>query len=89
MSDHWNKSRLHFHPFDPRSDLREIVQREPAFVGHVGVGEEGNVGDGVVADEEVVLREMTFHHFQRSPAAVAAGGENRSNRSSRSKRSNS
>lgn len=55
----------------------------------VGVGEEGDVGDGVIADEEVVIRQVSFHHSQRGPAAVAAGGENRSNRSSRSKRSNS
>jgi len=52
------------------------------------IGEEGDVGDAVIADEKVVLCQMSFHHFERGPAAVKAGGENRSNRSSRSKRSN-
>ena len=41
------------------------------------VGEKGNVGDAVIADEEIILRQMVFHDLQRRPAAVAFRGEQR------------
>jgi hypothetical protein len=46
-------------------------------MGDVRVGEEGDVGDRVIADEEVVLRKMLFHNFQGGPTAVAFGRKQR------------
>ena len=37
------------------------------------VGEECDVGDGVVGDEEIIFSKMVFHDFERRPAAVAPG----------------
>ena len=42
-------------------------------MGDVGIGEEGDVGDGIIVDEEIVLRQMSFHHFECVPTAVAKG----------------
>ena len=37
----------------------------------VGVGEKGDVGDGVIGNEEIVFRQMSFHHFERGAADFA------------------
>jgi hypothetical protein len=47
---HGNKPWLRLYPFNPRADIRKIVDRETAFVRDVGVGEESDIGDGVIAD---------------------------------------
>ena len=46
---------LSFDPFDPGSNLRKLIERKAAFIGDMRVSEERDVGDGVGADEEVVL----------------------------------
>ena len=66
---------LRLNPFDPGADFRKIVEREAAFMGDVGVGEERDVGDSVVADEEIILTEVFFHDLQCRPAAFAPGGQ--------------
>src|SRR6266542_3348685 len=54
-SHHRHKPRLRLHPFNPSSDLRKIIERESAFGGYVCVGEEGDVGNRVIVDEEVIF----------------------------------
>ncbi|HXF74538.1 MAG TPA: hypothetical protein VNN13_00455 [Methylomirabilota bacterium] len=44
-------------------------------MGDAGVGEEGDVGDGVIADEEIVFRRVALRHFERGPAAGALASE--------------
>jgi hypothetical protein len=41
---------------DPFLHHWDKSRRKAAFVRDVRVGEEGNVGDGIIADEETVLR---------------------------------
>ena len=43
----------------------------------VRISEEGNVGDAVIADEEISFYQMVFHDLQRGPAAVALGSQER------------
>ena len=71
FSAHRNEPGLRFYPFDPTPNLGKIVQRKAAFVGDVRVGEECDVGDGVLADEKIMLAQMCFHDFERGPTAVA------------------
>jgi hypothetical protein len=58
---HRNKARFRFHPLDPRANLRKIIQRKSAFVRDVRVGEQRDVGDAVVLDEDILLGEMLLH----------------------------
>ena len=44
---------------------------------YVRIGEKGDVGDAVIADEEIVLRQVIFHDLECGPAAVALGCEQR------------
>ena len=74
LSHQWDKTGLRFHSLDPRTDFRKVVEREAAFVRDVRVGEDGDVGDGVVGNEEIVFRQMVFHDFERGPAAVTTNG---------------
>jgi hypothetical protein len=74
LSPHWDKTGLRFHSLDPRTDFRKVIEREAAFMGYMRVGEEGDIGDGVITDEEIVFRQMSFHHFERGPAAVTTNG---------------
>ena len=55
LSHHWDKTGLRFHSLDPRTDFRKVIERETAFIGYMRVGEEGDIGDGVITDEEIVL----------------------------------
>ena len=55
LSHHWDKTGLRFHSLDPSTDLRKIIEGKPAFMRDVGVSEEGDIGDGVITDEEIVL----------------------------------
>ena len=59
-------------------NLRKIVEGKAAFVGDVRVREQRNVGDAVILSEEILLRQMPLHDFERGPAAVAFGSEHRS-----------
>jgi hypothetical protein len=77
VPSHRNKSRLRFHPFNPRANFRKIVEGKSAFVGDVCVSEQCDVGDRVVLDEEILLREMLLYDFERGQAAVAFSGERR------------
>lgn len=61
QSAHRNKSRRRPYPLYPRPNLRKIVEGKSAFVGDVGVGEQGDVGDAVVFGEEILLREVLLH----------------------------
>ena len=60
FSAHRNEPGLRLHPFDPTPNLRKIVQRKAAFVGDVRVGEEGDVGDGIIADKEIILSQVVL-----------------------------
>src|ERR1041384_874976 len=74
---HRYESWLRFHTFNPRSDLWKNTQRKPTLMRNMRVGEEGDVGDAVIADEKIILGQMLFHDFQSGPAAVALGCEQR------------
>src|SRR5918998_3689647 len=68
--------RLRPHAFDPGSHGGETVEGEAPLVRDVGVGVEGDVGDGVAArDEEAVVLEVALHHSQGRVAALALGLE--------------
>jgi hypothetical protein len=73
FSPHRDETRLHLHPFDPITDLRKIVQGETTLMGDMCVGEERNVGDGIVADEEIIFFQVIFYDSERCPAAFAPG----------------
>jgi hypothetical protein len=49
----------------------EIYQRKPVFIGYVSVSEKSNIGDAVITDEKLVLRQVVFHDLERGPAAIA------------------
>ena len=44
LRHHRDISRLRLHAFDPSADLGKVVQRKAAFVGHLRVSEERDVG---------------------------------------------
>jgi len=68
---HWYKSPLCLNSFNPSSDLREIIQGKTAFMRNVRIREEGDIGDAVAANEEIVFCQMFFHYLERGPAPVA------------------
>src|SRR5262245_6955104 len=55
----------------------KIIQGKAAFVGDMRVSEERDVGDGIVADEEMIFRQVGFHDSQRLPTSVASGFDDR------------
>ena len=46
-------------------------------MGDMSVSKERDVRDRVIVDEEVVLRQMSFHDSKRGPAAGSAKGKRR------------
>ena len=58
--------RLGRHPAEPRLHRRISRQVEAAFVGHMGIGVEGDVGDREgIGDKKCGGSQMAFHHAQR------------------------
>src|SRR5262245_40265005 len=76
-SGHRDERRLRLYPFDPITDLWKIVQGETAFIRDMRVGEERDVGDGIVTDEEIIFSQVVLHDSERCPAAFAPGQQNR------------
>jgi hypothetical protein len=72
---HWNKARLGLYALDPGANFWKIGERKAAFVRNVCVRKEGDVGDGVAADKEIIFGEVFFHDLERGPTAVAPGGQ--------------
>lgn len=57
--------------------MRELVEGKAAFVCDMRVREEGNIGNRVVADKEIIVGQMSLHNFQCRPAAVAPNRKGR------------
>src|SRR5882762_2600556 len=57
---------------EPRTSLRISCQIEPAFIGDMRVGVEGDIRDRVtLADEPFARFQMPFHHGERVISARA------------------
>jgi hypothetical protein len=76
LSVHGNKAGPHSYALDPSADLGKIIEWKTSFMGNVRISEKSDVGDSVVADEEIIRCQVVFHQLQRSPTAVAPGREN-------------
>src|SRR6185437_4029627 len=58
------------HPVEPFPDGRISAEVESALYGHVGVGVEGDVGDGVaLVDQEAPRCQVGLHRIERPVAA--------------------
>ncbi len=67
-------ARLVPNPLDPGGNGGEAAKAEAPFVSDVGVGVEGDVGDGVaVSDEEFTLSEVPIHHPEDGVAQFPLG----------------
>src|SRR5918997_3925418 len=67
-------ARLIPNPLDPGGNGGEAAKVEAPFVGDVGVGVEGDVGDRVaVSDEEFTLSEVPLHHPEGGVAQFPLG----------------
>ncbi len=73
LGGHRQKFKLLCYSSYPSANLWKITQWKAAFIRDMSIGEQRDVGDGIVADEEVVLCQMVFHDFECGPAAVAFG----------------
>src|SRR6266481_7585079 len=71
-NDRRKRALLFFDVLNPAPEGRECTQIEAGILGQMAIGEDGDIGDGIIADEIRPPRQFALQDLQHMPSAALA-----------------